>query len=83
MFDTNNARVVSVFPNDKGELEVVYRYPSMTRYGNGMQVPDKVEKHIFGVVDGKIARTKVITGTHIPAKQLQERIEFPSEELLG
>ena len=39
---------------DGERLNIVRKYPSNMVYGNGQPVPDRVEKEVYGVVDGKI-----------------------------
>ncbi len=59
-----------------GNLEIVRRYPSNMAYGNGTPVPDRVEKEVYGVVDGKITLIQTIQGKHEPAYRVEERITF-------
>lgn len=59
-----------------GNLEIVRRYPSNMAYGNGTPVPDRVEKEVYGVIDGKIALIQTIQGKHEPAYRVEERITF-------
>lgn len=61
---------------DTGNLEIVRRYPSNMAYGNGTPVPDRVEKEVYGVVDGKIALIQTVQGKHEPAYCVEEKFSF-------
>jgi hypothetical protein len=54
---------------DGDRLNIVRKYPSNMAYGNGQHVPDRVEKEVYGVVDGK-------TGKHTPAYMVKETVTF-------
>ena len=69
-------KILSVQLKEDGTLAVVRQYPSNMAYGNGMPCPDRVEKEIYGVVDGKIALIETKAGKHTPAYVVQEQVTF-------
>ena len=70
--------VRSVCLTESGTLEVVRQYPSNSRYmtNPSMPTPDRVEKEIYGVVDGKIALIETKIGRHEPAYVVNEKVTF-------
>lgn len=70
--------VRSVCLTESGTLEVIRQYPSNSSYMTNppMPVPDRVEKAIYGVVDGKIALVEVKVGRHEPAYTVREKVTF-------
>jgi hypothetical protein len=61
---------------DGERLNIVRKYPSNMTYGNGQPVPDRVEKEVYGVVDGKIVLIETKTGKHTPAYMVKETVTF-------
>ena len=55
---------------------VARKYPSNMVYGNGQPVHDRVEKEVYGVVDGKIVLIETKTGKHTPAYMVKETVTF-------
>lgn len=70
--------VRSVCLTESGTLEVIRQYPSNSSYMTNppMPVPDRVEKEIYGVVDGKIVLIETKTGKHTPAYMVKETVTF-------
>lgn len=64
------------FKNMGTHIEVVYKYPSTTIYGNGEEVPSKVIKEIYGYKDGNIVLLESIEGKYTPAFYTPENISF-------
>ena len=74
-------KVVSADLNENdGTISIVRQYPSNMAFGNGSPVPDRVEKEVYGVVDGCIALIKKVEGSHQPAYVVPESISFAKGE---
>lgn len=79
----NFTDVISVdYRMDKNTIEIVHREKSNSMYACSppRPVPDKIEKVIYGVIDGKIVEIKRIKGQHIPSHFIEEKFEFPGDD---
>ena len=71
-------KIISAILTDRGEIEVIRRYPSTMRYAciPPRMAPDRIVKEIYSVQDGVIALSETIDSTHSPVYTVPETIEF-------
>jgi len=74
----NEHTIVIAEINEKGELEVIRKFPSYQMFLTDppRQFPSKVIKYIYGAVDGKVELIREIIGRHTPSSMIHETIKF-------
>lgn len=82
MHDTTPQIVSVTLLNGGDTLQVIKRHPSnmVLACNPPLQVPDRLTKDIYCVVDGKIALLKTEEGKAIPQQITPEKFVFDNEE---